>query len=263
MQTNNGYPQKTSSTEFCFIFPNPTHCLQAQDYDNNSCFSSSKSIHIGVEPYLFYNLYIVDPFGPPLQLRLPQCVQIVQIQTHETWIRLKEEHFKWYKEPLWIPSHLSIFVLIIGNQYKVYMLVITEAMLMLVHIRMDFKVNLLSECDIHGQRARLKWMWHLMLILSLLTSYLPVRVEQVFQILLFHVRRWQISNKYPSLQISRIVTAAGAWKTPWRWAATPSTRHNSTPGFMGFLLGKSQMLQNFWVCSLLNCHPRSWNMLMS
>lgn len=49
-----------------------------------------------------------------------------------------------------------------------------------------------------------------MLILSLLTSYLPVRAEQVFQILLFHVRRWQISNKYPSLQISRIVTAAGA-----------------------------------------------------
>lgn len=47
--------------------------------------------------YLFYNLYTVDPFGPPLQLRRLQRVQIVQIRTHETWIRLKEEHFKWYK----------------------------------------------------------------------------------------------------------------------------------------------------------------------
>lgn len=49
-----------------------------------------------VKAYLFYNLYIFDPFGRPLQLRLPQCVQIVQIQTRETWIRLEEEHFKWY-----------------------------------------------------------------------------------------------------------------------------------------------------------------------
>lgn len=87
-------------------------------HNHNSCFCSSKGTHTGVEPYLFYNLYIFDLFGPPLQLRLPQCVQIVQIQTHETWTRLKEEHFKWYKELLWIPSHLSIFVLIIDNQYR-------------------------------------------------------------------------------------------------------------------------------------------------
>lgn len=96
-----------------------------RQYNNGVC--SSKSTQTGVEPYLFYNLYIFDPFGPPLQLRLPQCVQIVQIHIHETWIRLKEEHFKWYKEPLWIPFQLSISVLIIGYQYIVYMLVITEA----------------------------------------------------------------------------------------------------------------------------------------
>lgn len=86
-------------------------------HNHNSGFCSSKSIRTEVESYLFYNLYIFDLFGPPLQLRLPQCVQIVQIQTHETWTRLKEEHFKWYKEPLWILFHLSIFVLIIGNHY--------------------------------------------------------------------------------------------------------------------------------------------------
>lgn len=51
-----------------------------------------------LKAYLFYNLYIFDPFGPPLQLRLPQHVQIVQIQTHETWIRLEEEHFQWGKK---------------------------------------------------------------------------------------------------------------------------------------------------------------------
>lgn len=47
-------------------------------------------------------------------------------------------------------------------------------------------------------------------MLHLLTSYLPVWAEQVFQILLFHVGGWQIPNKNPSLQISRIITAAGA-----------------------------------------------------
>lgn len=139
------------------------------------------------------------------------------------------------------------------------------AKLMLLHSRMDLKTTFytLGKCKIHGQRARLKWMWHLVRILSLLTSYLPVWAEQVFQILLFHVRSWQISNKNPSLQISRIVTAAGAWKTPWRWTAASSARHNSAPRFTGFLLRTSQMLRNFWFCSLLNCHPRSWNILMS
>lgn len=123
-------PTENYTLFYRFVFPTKFNTWSPGSglwHNNNSCFCSSKSTHTGVEPYLFYNLYIVDPFGPPLQLRLPQCVQIVQIQTHETWIRLKKEHFKWHKEPLWIPSHLSIFVLIISNQYKVYMLFITEA----------------------------------------------------------------------------------------------------------------------------------------
>lgn len=46
--------------------------------------------------------------------------------------------------------------------------------------------------------------------LCVLTDYLAIWAEQVFQILFFHVRSWQIPNKNPSFQISRIVTAAGA-----------------------------------------------------
>lgn len=46
--------------------------------------------------YLFYNFYIFDPFAQPLQLPLPQHVQIVQIRTHETWTRLEEGNLKLY-----------------------------------------------------------------------------------------------------------------------------------------------------------------------
>lgn len=55
----------------------------------------------------------------------------------------------------------------------------------------------------------------LKLALCLLTDYLPVWAEQVFQILLFHVGGRQIPNKNPPLQISRIITAAGARIAPW------------------------------------------------
>lgn len=51
---------------------------------------------------------------------------------------------------------------------------------------------------------------NLWLTLRLLTGYLPIWAEKVFQILLFHVGGWQIPNKNPSLQIPRIITAAGA-----------------------------------------------------
>lgn len=38
-----------------------------------------------VRPYLFYNLYIFDPYVPPLQPRHPQHAQTAQIRTHGTW----------------------------------------------------------------------------------------------------------------------------------------------------------------------------------
>lgn len=53
----------------------------------------SGHIIITIVAYLFYNLYIFDPYGLPLLLRHPQCVQIVQSQTHETWTRLKKGIF--------------------------------------------------------------------------------------------------------------------------------------------------------------------------
>lgn len=108
------------------------------------------------------------------------------------------------------------------------------------------------KCDIQGQPARFKVLWlikidNLWLMLHLLTSYLPVWAEQVFQILLFHVGGWQISNKNPSLQISRIITAAGAWITPWWCTAASSAWHNQIPRFTGFFLRASEMLEKFWL----------------
>lgn len=94
----------------------------------------------------------------------------------------------------------------------------------------------------------------------LLTDYLSVWVEQVFQILLFHVRSRQIPNKNPSLQISRIITAAGAWITPWWWAAASSARHNTIP--KGWFL--SLCVSNAWkrlVCSLITVFKLSSTIL--
>lgn len=111
-------------------------------------------------------------------------------------------------------------------------------------------LKILIDCDIQGQPARVKLWWikidNLWLMLHLLTSYLPVWAEQFFQILLFHVGGWQIPNKNPSLQISRIITAAGARITPWWWTAASSAWHNRIPRFTGFFLRASQMLENFW-----------------
>lgn len=96
-------------------------------------FCCSQCTNTAVKAYLFYNLYIFDPFGPPLQLRLPQCVQTVQIQTHEIWIRLEEENFRWYKglflRTFWEPTHFPI----LHNDQKanhknVYMLALKKGM---------------------------------------------------------------------------------------------------------------------------------------
>lgn len=75
----------------------------------------------------------------------------------------------------------------------------------------------------------------------LLTDYLPIRAEQLFQILLFHVGGRQIPNKYPPLQISRIAAAAGAGRGR---AVASSARHDSTwvYRFLFFLRGS----QNAW-----------------
>lgn len=86
----------------------------------------------------------------------------------------------------------------------------------------------------------------------LLTGYLPIRAEQLFQILLFHVGGRQIPNKNPSLQISGITTAAGAWKAA-RWRAEASSAgHDSIQKWFTLLsscvsnAGKKRL-----VCSLI------------
>lgn len=141
-----------------------------------------------VEAYLFYNLYIFDPFGPPLQLRLPQCVQIVQIQTHETWKRLEEEHFKkGYKGSLcrtFTHSKKAISNDIITN-FTCLQFMKKKNLMIKVKLyytsKCTFKLLLKysTGCDVQGETILMNWNWQLMAYIAF-TDRLSSRMGWIF-----------------------------------------------------------------------------------